>query len=361
MTNNTNTSAIALAVSMVREGKAKVELGVAALASALLPSWETPMRAIANEGKSNERVWFFSFADIFTPRMKEDDNSKVDGLFLRSAYVAIGDNFGIEGGLSGKDMIEFKRAWRIAAAKQVLAIDVEFSEAGAAFPIQSVFPVTETETLRVECVDADGELVLDEEGETVTELVETEKLTATGSEMVEKFKSNAKAMFNTDMSDEEALDRVKAHKVLINGKADPVVGLIAPVLSEFANTFAQPLTALGVDNWKARTPSEALDKNARFDDYVSTIAATIKEYLAEAAKPDGEVDIVPTCERNAKIVALADIIEDYLIATRPLLQEEIDALQAKFAAEKAAQDAQPDLLPEQPAAPSMVTKGRKSK
>lgn len=247
-----NISAIATSIALVREGHEKIELGVANLAAAMVEAWTTPMRAVVNEGKDNEEVYFFSFSDMFTPRKKSDDNDKVEGRFLPAAYLSVAENYGIDGGLTSKDKQAFKRASRIAGAKLHIGLDVSFTPTGAAFPIASVFDVIKTETERHDVHDELGVSVLDEAGEPVTELVEVVSLTPMGEAMVEKIKETTKAVLDTELSDEEATEKLLARKVVVNGKADAFVGEVTPALSEFSSKFAAPLTDLGFDNFKPR-------------------------------------------------------------------------------------------------------------
>lgn len=329
-----NVSAVASSIALVREGHAKIELGIAGLASALCESWETPMRAVVNAGKANEKVYFFSFSDMGERRLKDDGETE-ETRFMAAAYLSVAENFGT-GELSTKDKQAFKRALRVAGAKMHLGMDVSFTPAGAAFPIASVLELVKSETVR-------HEIPNEETGEVDVVLEEINEPTPLATLLAEKLKQAANAVNEEQIDDEQAMEKLLARKVVVNGKPDVLTGAETPALSEFASTFAAPLTAIGKDTFKSRAPRSEADKGAQFAANVQSVVDALAALLSAGA--EGESDFAPTYALHVKMVKLADVVEEYLNSpvAAEVIAEELG---------KPVEPVQPELLPEQPEVPA---------
>ena len=335
-TNGSNVSLIAASVAYIRDKHNELELGIAVLAAAICECWLTPMRAVANEGKANEQVWFFTLADMFRPRMRTDKDGveKVNGFYLPAAYVSLAMNFGVEGEFDGQDKIEFKRAWRIAAARMILDIPVVFSPKGAEFPLHVVFDLIGTETVELDPME-DGTKVF----------AEQEVLTALGRNVVEFIQEAAEDDGET-LTEEQAIAKMKQRRCVINGKVEKYTKEKAPRLAKFADKFAEPLTALGLDNFVSRNGST--DEGIKFDGNVSSVVKALQLIL----DPKSEESLfAPTLTRNAALVSLVDLIEDYLTSEAAVIEQP----------EQPSLDLVPALLDEQPESPALGARPDKRK
>lgn len=201
-----NTTMIAMGINEVREGTAIAQGGIAHLAEGICEYWFTPLRWSYGSGDS-EVSGVTNLGDMFKGRRNE--KSEADSKFLPAMYIAVAENFGIEGEMTGADKVAFRRGFAIAAARNAGA-PVEFTDSKVSRKGRDV-------KVRAVRVPAGVAFDLDKPDGSLTEL---------GKEMVSRIKSNMELEGKDVPEESKLLARAKALKVDCVGGKHPVLGKV---------------------------------------------------------------------------------------------------------------------------------------
>ena len=284
--SNTNYSAIATGIAAVREGFLKVEVGVIAVATGIIQSWETPMRWSYGSG-DNEVSGMFSLAEMYQPVMKVD--GKADGKVLPARYDAVATAFGLDWGddsnMQSKLKMMFMRAWRLAAARAA-GVDVRFEDRGRAVsvPVSVAYDIYDT--------DADGTIVLS-------------KL---GNDIAERIKVSAE-MDGKSLTTDQVAVRLGKMRVTCKGGKHPVYGDV-PAPTKLTDRLVPAIVEAGLMPAPASRAPRTADKAASFVQSLDFVT----ECLAMLSGSD-ESAFAPNDETEAKMRAVAESIAAYFAAT----------------------------------------------
>lgn len=117
-----NVSLIARGISEVREGSSIVEGGIAHIAEGVFEGWNSPLRWSYGSG-DDEVSGVFNLGDFYSPVRGPD--GKEDTKAKSAKWVALAENYGIEGVLESADKMAFQRGFTLAAAV-VAGVPVSF-------------------------------------------------------------------------------------------------------------------------------------------------------------------------------------------------------------------------------------------
>lgn len=278
----TNLSMIAVGINKIREGNAIAQGGIAHLSEGICEYWFTPLRWSYGSG-DNEVSGVCNLSDMFKGRRNE--RGEQDSRFLSAMYVAVAENFGIDGELTGADKVAFRRGFSIAAARNAGAM-VEFTDAKVSRKGRDV-------KVRAVRVPAGVAFDLDKPDGSLTDL---------GKEMVARIKSNLELEGKAVPDDDKLLQRAKAIKVDCVGGRHPVLGKV-PSSTDIAGAMEAKAIEAGLMPPKAsrdRAPSG--DKLGASLDFVAKCLGDVTEDEAGFAASD---------MLDAKLRQVAELIAAY--------------------------------------------------
>lgn len=280
--NASNVSMIAVGINEVREGNAIAQGGVAHLAEGIAESWFTPLRWSYGSG-DNEVSGCTNLGDMFKGRRNE--KGEMDSRFLSAMYLAVAENFGIEGEMTGADKVAFRRGFSIAAAmnagQPIRFTDAKVSRKGREVKVRAV------------SVPAGVAFELDRPDGSLTDL---------GKEMVSRIKSNIELEGKTVPEDSKLLERAKALKVDCVGGRHPVLGKV-PSSTDIAGAMEAKAIEAGLMPPKAnRDRSPSGDKLGASLDFVAKCLGDVTDDEAGFAASDA---------LDAKLRQVAELIAAY--------------------------------------------------
>ena len=280
MATVSNISLIAKGMNNVRAGIERQEVGAAEVAKGLLEVWDTPFRWSYGSG-DNEVSGLTTIRDMYHLHLNEN-TGKEDKQRKSAIYDAVADNFGFDWGdtkeMKSKLKMMFKRAWRIAAAKQIAGVDVRFEQGGRAVSV----PLS-----------------------TVVKLVDdTGAVTERGKDIVDAIKENA-LDDNKELSDAQALELAHKRRVVCDGKAHKRYGDL-PAISALADLLIPAIVAAGGE--PAPKPRNSSPKGDKFLDALAYVQKCLDSLVTD------EPDIALANEGEKLLREVAEKIAAYFIA-----------------------------------------------
>ncbi len=288
MATQTNVSLIARGIYEVREGNAISEGGIVILAEGIMDSWRSPMRWSYGKG-DNEVSGVSCIAEMFAPHTGPNGKDDSDS-FKKAMYLAVAENYGVDGGFADADKQAFKRAHMIAGAS--------FGGAPVEFKDVVVKRKGKDTKVRAAVVPASVAFKLtDDEG----------KPTSIATDAVEAQKSNLRLFNQPIPEDDKLLEMVSALPVECVGGKHAVFGKV-PSATGLANTLRPIAVAAGyMDAPKSRNGSA---RSAKFGEALEYVASC----LDLLASDSGESEFAPCDALESKMRSVAERIAAYFAA-----------------------------------------------
>lgn len=286
MVNISNVSLIAAGINEVREGNDIVQGGVARIAEGISEYWFTPLRW--SYGKDDSEVsGVTNLGDMFKGRRNE--KGEADSKFLPAMYRAVAANFDVDGEMTSADKVAFRRAFAIAAARNV-GVPVKFTDA-------KVTRKGRNATVRAVQLPA-GEVFAFEKADG--------SLTEVGADAVSRIKSNLELEGKAIPADDVLLARAKALKVDCVGGKHPVFGKI-PSATEIAADMESKAIEGGVMPPKANRDRGG-DKGAKLGEALEYVAKCLDSLSGD------EAEFAPSDALETQMRAVAERIAAYFAA-----------------------------------------------
>lgn len=287
MATQSNVSLIARGIYEVREGNAISEGGIVILTEGIMDSWRSPMRWSYGKG-DNEVSGVSCIAEMFQGRHHPDGSA--DSKFLPAMYLAVAENYGIEGGFADADKQAFKRAHMIAGAA--------FGGAPVEFKDVVVKRKGKDAKVRAAVVPASVAFKLtDAEG----------KPTSIATDAVEAQKSNLRLFNQPIPEDDKLLEMVSALPVECVGGKHAVFGKV-PSATGLANTLRPIAVAAGYMD--APKPRNGSARSAKFEEALEYVASCLDLF----ASGKDESEFAPCDALESKMRSVAERIAAYFAA-----------------------------------------------
>lgn len=284
MSNKSNVSLIALGINEHRAGTAQAEGGIAHIAEGIATGWFSPLRWSYGSG-DDEQSGVFNLGDFYKPVMKP--NGEEDIKAKSAKFLALAENYGIDGELTTADKVAFQRGFTIAAAMNT-GVPVKFASA-------KVKRAGKATHVRAAVVPAAVAFKLtDKEG----------KPSEIANAAMEAQKSNLR-LFGQDVPEDEKLfAMVAALPVECVGGKHPVFGKV-PSASALASALRPIVSEAGL--MPTPKPRNSNPKGEAFSSSADFIVKSIDLLLSDK----GESDFAPSNALNDKLRAVAERIAAY--------------------------------------------------
>lgn len=291
-----NVSLIALGISEVRRGSDIVEGGVAHIAEGVSEGWFSPLKWSYGSDDS-EVTGFFNLGDFYKAVRKP--NGEEDTKAKSAKWLALAENYGIDGELTEKDKVAFQRGYTLAAAK-FIGVPLTFEtvkvkrgkKADAVEMRAAVVPASVAFKLR------------NEEG----------KPTEIASNAMDAQKSNLRLFNQPVPEDAELLAMVEALPVECVGGRHGLFGKVPPV-SDLANKLRSTVVEAGLMPAPKQRNTEK-----RAQQFVESLDFIVKALDLLASTDESE--FAPNDKLEAKMRDVAERIEAYFAALPEQEQEQ---------------------------------------
>lgn len=287
MANISNVSLIALGINEVREGNDIVQGGVAHLAEGICEYWFTPLRWSYGRD-DNEMTGVCNLGDMFKGRRNE--KGEADSKFIPAMYRAVAESFGVDGEMTNADKVAFRRAFAIAAARNV-GEPIKFINAKVQRKGKNV-------TVRAVQVPAGAAFQFEKADGSLTDMAK---------DTMERIKSLYELEGKDVPSDDKLLARAKALNVDCVGGKHKVFGKV-PSVTEIAAAMEEKAIEGGAMPPKANR--ERAGKSAKFTEALAYVSKCLDEVLSD----NDESDFAPSDAVNLKLREVAERIAAYFAA-----------------------------------------------